>query len=83
MRLFVGNLTSDVSQDDLEDAFTPYGTVTLCTIVATGGVHRGFGFVEMPKQAEAEAAIAGLNGRALKPMGKAIVVADAARRPRG
>lgn len=82
MRLFVGNLSFEVSNDDLEDAFEKYGTVTSCHVVTTNGVHRGFGFVEMPKQEEAKAAIAGMDGRAAIK-GKVIRVGDADARPRG
>lgn len=83
MNLFVGNLSFDTSNDDVQDAFEKYGTVASCKIVTErhGGASRGFGFVDMPNEREARAAIAGLHGRNLK--GKAIVVADAARPPRG
>ncbi len=83
MNLYVGNLSFDTSNDDLQDAFEKYGTVASCKIVTErhGGASRGFGFVEMPNEQEARAAIAGLDGRPLK--GKLIRVADSARQPRG
>ena len=82
MRLFVGSLSFDTSTEDVEEAFEKYGTVTSCRIMTTNGVHRGFGYVEMPKQEEAKAAIAGMDGRvAIK--GKIIRVADADAGPRG
>lgn len=83
MNLFVGNLPFDLTPDDLREAFERYGTVTSYKIITErhGGASRGFGFVDMPNEREARAAIAGLHGRNLK--GKAIVVADAARPPRG
>lgn len=82
MRLFVGSLSIETSTEDVEEAFEKYGTVTSCRIMTTNGVHRGFGFVEMPKQEEAKAAIAAMDGRvAIK--GKIIRVADADARPRG
>ena len=67
-KLFVGNLSSDVTQDDLRAAFAPYGPVSSANVVmdrANGG-SRGFGFIEMPRQAQAMAAIQGLNGTDLK-----------------
>ena len=67
-KLFVGNLSFDVTQDDLRAAFAPYGSVTSANVVMdrANGESRGFGFVEMPWQAHAMAAIQGLNGTDLK-----------------
>jgi len=83
MRIYVGNLAFNTSNDDLSDLFEPYGTVTSCSIYTDrqSGASRGFGFVQMPNQAEAKAAIAGLNHKSVH--GQAITVSDAEARPRG
>lgn len=80
MNIFAGNLSRDVGEDDLRQAFQPYGNVDTVSIIKdrATGQSKGFGFVEMPIQAEAEAAIAGLNGKELK--GRAMTVSKA--RPR-
>lgn len=80
MRIFVGNLSHDVSDQDLQAAFEAFGSVDTATVVRDKftGDARGFGFVEMPTQAEAQAAITGMNGKDLK--GRAVNVNEA--RPR-
>lgn len=67
-RLFVGNLSFEVLQGDLRDAFAAYGPVSSAEIVLDGssGRYKGFGFVEMPWQAHALAAIQGLDGTDLQ-----------------
>ena len=70
MNIFVGNLDKAVSKEDLEQAFGAFGAVSTAAVIKDKftGESRGFGFVEMPNQAEAEAAISGvkeLKGRAL------------------
>lgn len=60
-RLFVGNLSFEVLQGDLRDAFAAYGPVS-----SSSGRSEGFGFVEMPWQAHALAAIQGLDGTDLQ-----------------
>lgn len=64
MKLYVGNLPANTSVKDLEDLFSPYGTVTSARVLTTkhGGHPRGFGYVEMIKQ-HAERAVAELNGQ--------------------
>ena len=81
MHIYVGNLAYAVTEDDLQTLFTPFGEVTRVTVIRDrfSGESRGFGFVEMPAQAAAQAAIAGLQGRALK--GQTLHVNEA--RPRG
>lgn len=66
-KLFVGNLAFDVAAADLRAAFAHYGQVSSADVVVdrSSGESRGFGFVEMP-QAQAMAAIEGLNGSVLK-----------------
>jgi len=64
-KLYVGNLTYNVSESDLEALFTPFGTVKSAQIIVDRDTNRskGFGFVEMDTDAQAQAAIQGLNGR--------------------
>ncbi len=62
MNIFVGNLAREATQDDLRDAFSPFGQVASATVIKDKftGDPRGFGFVEMPSQTEAEAAMSGV-----------------------
>lgn len=64
-KLYVGNLTYNVNESDLEALFTPYGTVQSAQIIVDRDTNRskGFGFVEMDTDAQAQAAIQGLNGQ--------------------
>ena len=80
MNIYVGNLSFDTSERDLEAAFATYGAVTSARIATDRDTNRprGFGFVEMANQAEAQAAIAGLNGTDLG--GRTLTVNEA--RPR-
>ena len=81
MRLFVGNLSDDVTEEDLEAAFSAFGTVKSVSIARDkyGSMSKGFGFVDMPRKAEARAAIKELDLKELK--GRAMVVNEA--RPKG
>ena len=74
MNLYVGNLPYDISEDDLRAAFAAYGEVASANIITDRetGRSKGFGFVEMPNNSSADAAIKGLNGSALN--GRAIKV---------
>jgi RNA recognition motif-containing protein len=67
MNIYVGNLSFNVSEENLRQAFEAFGQVSSATIVKDkySGQPRGFGFVEMPDRAEAQAAIANLNGKDL------------------
>jgi RNA recognition motif-containing protein len=80
MNIYVGNLSYDVTQDELSDMFGEFGEVSSAKIIEDRdtGRPKGFAFVEMPNQAEAEAAIASLNEKELK--GREIKVNQA--RPR-
>jgi cold-inducible RNA-binding protein len=80
LNIYVGNLSFDTSERDLEAAFASYGAVTSARIATDRDTNRprGFGFVEMSNQTEAEAAIAGLNGTDLG--GRTLTVNEA--RPR-
>ncbi len=64
-KLFVGNLSFKLTEAELSDIFGEYGTVVSCSIPTDRdtGRKRGFAFIEMSNQSEAEAAIKGLNGR--------------------
>jgi RNA recognition motif-containing protein len=68
MNIYVGNLSYDVTEDELRREFEPFGEVASVNIPSDRdtGRSRGFGFVEMPTVSEGQAAIAGLNGRTLK-----------------
>jgi cold-inducible RNA-binding protein len=63
-KLYVGNLAFSVNESDLEALFTPYGAVQSAELIVDRDTNRpkGFGFVEMGSEAEAQAAIDGLNG---------------------
>ena len=81
MNIYVGNLSYEVDEDALREEFTAFGEVTSATIIRDrySGRPRGFGFVEMPAEAEAKAAITGLNEKSLQ--GRTIVVNEARKRP--
>ena len=80
MNIYVGNLPFDVSEDDLQQTFAEFGTVDTVSIIKDkfSGRSKGFAFVEMGQQAEAQAAIDALNGKDMK--GRALTVNEA--RPR-
>lgn len=81
MNIYVGNLDYGVTEDDLKDAFSEFGEITSVNIIKDrySGQSKGFGFVEMPSNSEADQAIKGLNGKDLK--GRALKVNQA--KPRG
>ena len=85
-KLYVGNLPYSVRDNDLEQSFGQYGAVTSAKVMMERdtGRSKGFGFVEMGSDAEAQAAIAGMNGQSLG--GRSLVVNEArpmeARPPR-
>lgn len=68
MNIYVGNLDFDVNKNDLEKLFSEYGKVSEVKIIAEqfSGRSKGFGFVEMPDNSEADTAIKALNGMILK-----------------
>ena len=80
MNIYVGNLSYDATDETIKQAFESFGQVISARIVKDKytGESRGFGFVEMPEQAQAQAAIKGLNGKEL--LGKQMSVNEA--RPR-
>jgi RNA recognition motif-containing protein len=80
MKIYVGNLPPEVTEEELRQEFGTFGAVTSVNIVKDkySGRSRGFGFVEMAVVSEGQAAIAGVNGKALK--GQTLIV-NAARPP--
>ena len=83
MNIFVGSLSSDTTEEDLQKAFEAFGQVKSVTIIKDmfSRESKGFGFVEIQSKAEAQAAINGLNGTLLK--GKALNVNEARPREEG
>ncbi len=83
MNIYVGNLSRQVTEEDLREAFEAFGQVATVTIIKDkfSGESRGFGFVEMPTKDEAQSAITGLNGKELK--GRTLNVNEARPRSEG
>ena len=81
MNIYVGNLSGSVTEENIREAFQAIGQVSSVTIVKDKytGQSRGFGFVEMPDQSEAQTAIKTLNGKELS--GQQINVSEARPRP--
>ena len=77
MSIYVGNLSSEVTEEDLKEAFQTFGEVTSVNIIKDKftGQPRGFGFVEMASVDATKAAIAGVSGKELK--GRALTVNEA------
>ncbi len=77
MKMYVGNLSRDISEDEVKQEFAVFGAVDSVALIKDKftGTLKGFGFVEMPIKTEAEAAIAGLNDKEVK--GRKIVVNEA------
>jgi RNA recognition motif-containing protein len=68
MKIYVGNLSYDVTEEELRQEFQAFGQVESVDIITDkySGRPRGFGFVEMPTVSEGQAAITALNGKTLK-----------------
>ncbi|HUN66667.1 MAG TPA: RNA-binding protein [Bacteroidota bacterium] len=81
MKLYVGNIARDVTEDDLRAAFEAHGRVSEVSIVKDkfNGLSKGFAFVEMPADAEAQKAMAELAGKELK--GRSMDVNEARPKP--
>jgi RNA recognition motif-containing protein len=81
MNIYVGNLAYSVTEEELREAFAAYGEISSCSLISDKftGQSKGFGFVEMPNNSEADAAIKALNETPLK--GRNIKVNQA--KPRG
>lgn len=80
MKIYVGNLSRQVTTETLQQAFEAFGQVASAEIIKDkySGESKGFGFIEMPSKSEAQAAMAGLNGQVIE--GKSLIVNEA--RPR-
>jgi RNA recognition motif-containing protein len=80
-KIFVGNLSFDMSENDLRELFAQHGQVVSASIVMdrNTGRSRGFGFVEMENDNEAQAAISALNGT--ESLGRTLNVNEARPRP--
>ncbi len=78
MRIYVGNMSFDTTEDEVKSAFGAHGQVAEVTFIRDRdtGRAKGFGFVEMPSATEAQAAIAALNG---KEMGQRTLTVNEAR----
>jgi len=76
-KLYVGNLAFGVTDSQLQEMFAPYGSVQLAQVITDRdtGRSKGFGFVEMNSDQEAQAAIAGMNGQMVD--GRALTVNEA------
>lgn len=76
-KLYVGNLSFDASDEELRHLFEPHGTVESAKVATDrdSGRSRGFGFIEMSSDSEAESAIAALNGSQVS--GRALIVNEA------
>ena len=81
MNIYVGNLAYSITEDDLREAFAAYGEISSVSLITDkfSGESKGFGFVEMPNNSEADAAIKGLNETPMK--GRNVKVNQA--KPRG
>ena len=68
MNIYVGNLSPDVTEDELRQEFAAFGQVASVAIIKDkySGQSRGFAFIEMPTVSEGQAAVAGLKGKTLK-----------------
>jgi len=68
MKIYVGNLSYDVTEEELRQEFKAFGEVESVSIITDkySGRPKGFGFVEMASVSEGQAAIAGLNGKTLR-----------------
>ena len=82
MNLYIGNLSPQTTEVDVQQAFAEFGNVAFAKIIKDmdSGESRGFGFVEMPDTSQAEAAIVGLTGKDL--LGQSLVVKAAHVRER-
>ncbi len=76
-RLFVGSLSYNVNDDQLKEAFEAFGTVVSAKVIVDRDTNRskGFGFVEMGSEEEAQAAIRGMDGKDLG--GRSVAVSEA------
>lgn len=83
MNIYVGNLPFETTADELKEMFAAHGEVSTANVITDrfSGKSKGFGFVEMPDAAQAQAAIAALAGKDLG--GRPLTVSEAKPRPEG
>lgn len=83
MKLYVGNLSYDIGEPELKQMFEQFGKVDSASIITDkfSGQSKGFGFIEMDSQADAQSAMEALNGKDVK--GRTLVVNEARPRPEG
>lgn len=76
-KLFVGSLPYSVTEDQLRELFVPFGTIESCRVITDkfSGQSKGFGFVEMATDEEAQKAIEGMNGKDMN--GRSLIVNEA------
>ena len=82
MNMYIGNLAHDVTEDDLRNAFSEFGEVSSVKIIIDkfSGRSKGFGFVEMPSNSEADQAIKALNGKVFNGRSIKVNQAEAKRK---
>ncbi len=85
MKIYVGNLSHEITEGDLQEVFETFGQVSSVEIIKDkfSGQSKGFGFVEMPSNPEAQSAIAELNTTALKGQTLKVDKARPRSEPRG
>ena len=83
MNMYIGNLAYNVTEEDLTEAFPEFGTIESVSIIKDrfSGQSKGFGFVDMPDNSEADKAIKALNGKDIK--GRDIKVNQANQKTKG
>jgi RNA recognition motif-containing protein len=81
MKLYIGNLSYDISESEIKDLFSPFGEIESINIITDQytGKGKGFGFVEMSSRSEGEQAIGELNGKEVK--GRTLTVNEARPKP--
>jgi len=74
MKIYVGNLSYDITEDEIRQEFTAFGKVDSVSLITDRytGKTKGFAFVEMPSVAEGQAAIAALNGKTIRDRALAV-----------
>ncbi len=82
MNMYIGNLAYDVTEDDLRNAFSEFGELSSVKIIIDkfSGRSKGFGFVEMPNNSEADQAIKALNGKVFNGRSIKVNQAEAKRK---
>ena len=83
MNMYIGNLAYNVTEEDLKEAFSVFGAIESVNIVKDrfSGQSKGFGFVDMPDNSEADKAIKALNGTMIK--GRSIKISQSNQKTKG